>query len=586
MSAVRVAIPVFRAKRRFHLLKGRPWSSAEHLVLQSLVKTPRTAGALSDASKLPRRVVIEILIRLMKVGWVEVSPDPEGVVFRATVSGTARAADLELPSPMKSAKRWMAFFVDRVTGTAYRGREFQAFPKSRLIEKSKQEIVVWLQPDNDRFEVEPNALFSNLTDEDESIIGFDPNNDRPSDLYAIVTVRNENIEGLPARAPPELSRAILEAAASIKSRVPAPGDDRSKEMVFSVAATENYPVIVDSAFSRDDLVLGGRAHLDALKHAVRLAATRVIVHSTFVSEDGLQLALPLFKDAALRGVRVDVLWGQGDNSQDYAATLDRVRRTRKYLQESGLDGLIVFHPFSTHSHAKIVVADDMKNGAFTALVGSCNWLSSGFTSFDASVRAREPRLVSEVLNALAKLSRGRDGNWSPLTENLAKLAVSAAKQSPPKGMKVPAALVLGAHHGSFVRQARDNAQQRIFVASHRLSEVGNRAVIVPAIAAAQDSRGVSSRIYYNRTSGQMRPSEASDLILTRANDKVILRAVHDPRLHAKILAWDDDSVVISSLNWLSADTSPNHSLEEIGIYIGGGRAADHVVRVFDNVHVS
>jgi cardiolipin synthase A/B len=162
MSAVRVAIPVFRAKRRFHLLKGRPWSSAEHLVLQSLVKTPRTAGALSDASKLPRRVVIEILIRLMKVGWVEVSPDPEGVVFRATVSGTARAADLELPSPMKSAKRWMAFFVDRVTGTAYRGREFQAFPKSRLIEKSKQEIVVWLQPDNDRFEVEPNALFSNL----------------------------------------------------------------------------------------------------------------------------------------------------------------------------------------------------------------------------------------------------------------------------------------------------------------------------------------------------------------------------------------------------------------------------------------
>lgn len=586
MSVVRVAIPVFRGKRRFHLLKGRPWSSAEHLVLQSLVKKPRTAGELSDASSLPRRVVIEMLIRLMKVGWVEVSPNPEGVLFRATTAGTARAGDLDLPSPMKSAKRWMAFFVDRVTGTAYRGRELQAFPRNKLVEKSKHETIVWLQPEDKRVEVQPNGLFSSLTDEDESIVGLDPSNDRLSDLHAVVTVRNEKIEGLPTRAPPELSRAILAAAASVGARVPAPADAGPKELIFKVAATGDEPKIVESVFSLDDLVLGDNAHLEALRRAVRFAVTRVIVHSTFVSEEGVRLVMPLFKDAALRGVRVDVLWGQGDNSPDYVATLERVRTARKYLQEKGLDSLIVFHPFSTNSHAKIVVADDMQSGAFSALVGSCNWLSSGFRSFDASVRSRDPILVSEVLNVLAKLSRGRDGHWSPLTENLAKLSVSAAKQSPPKGMKVSAALVLGAHHGWFVRDARDNAQQRIFVASHRLSEVGNRAVVVPAIAAAQDQRGVSSRIYYNRTSGQMTQSGASDLMLASAGDNVTLRAVHAPRLHAKILAWDDDSTVISSLNWLSADASPHRSLEEVGIYIRGGRAADHVIRVFDNAQVT
>lgn len=588
MSVVRVAIPVFRGKRRFHLLKGRPWSSVEHLVLQSLVKKPRTAGELSDASKLPRRVVIEMLIRLMKVGWVEVSQNPEGIVFRATATGTARAGDLDLPSAMKSTKRWMAFFVDRVTGTAYRGREFQAFPKNKLIEKSKQETIVWLQPEDKRVEVEPNALFSSLTDEDESIVGFDPSSERLSDLHAVVTVRNEKIEGLPTRAPPELSMAIQAAAASVKVRAPADTDvDASnKELIFKVAATGDEPKIVESLFSLDDLVLGDDAHLEALKRAVRLAATRVIVHSTFVSEGGLQLVLPLFKEAALRGVRVDVLWGQADNSPDYAATLDRVRTARKDLQEKGLDSLIVFHPFSTHSHAKIVVADDIQHGAFSALVGSCNWLSSGFRSFDASVRSRDPILVSEVLNVLAKLSRGRDGHWSPLTENLAKLSASTAKQSRPKGMKVSAALVLGAQHGSFVRDARDNAQQRIFVASHRLSEVGNRTVVLPAVAAARDQRGVSSRIYYNRISGQMTKSGASDLVLASAGDKVTLRAVHAPRLHAKILAWDDDSIVISSLNWLSADASPHRSLEEVGVYIRGGRVADHVIRIFDNAHVA
>lgn len=586
MSVVRVAIPVFRGKRRFHLLKGRPWSSVEHLILQSLVKKPRTAGDLSGASRLPRRVVIEMLIRLMKVGWVEVSQSGEGVVFRATASGTARASDLDLPSAMKSAKRWMAFFVDRVTGTAYRGREFQAFTKSRLIEKSKQDTIVWLQPEDRHIEVEPNVLFSSLTDEDESIVGFDPSNDRLSDLHAVVTVRNEKIEGLPTRAPPELSRAILAAAASVDVGAPVHADASSKDLVFTVAATGNEPKIVESIFSLDDLVLGDNAHLEALKRAVRFAATRVIVHSTFVSDEGMQLVLPLFKDAALRGVRIDVLWGQGENSPDYAATVNRVRVARNDLQAKGLDSLIVFHPFSTHSHAKIVVADDIQNGAFSALVGSCNWLSSGFRSFDASVRTRDPNLVSEVLNVLAKLSRGRDGCWSPLTENLAKLSVSAAKQSPSKGMKVSAALVLGAHHGWFVRNARDNAQQRIFVASHRLSEVGNRAVVIPAIAAAHDQRGVSSRIYYNRTSGQMTQSGASDLILASTGDKVTLQAVHDPRLHAKILAWDDDSMVISSLNWLSADASPHRSSEEVGVYIQGGRAADHVIRIFDNAHIA
>lgn len=589
MSIVRVAIPMFRGKRRFHILKGRPWSAAEHLVLQSLVKKPRTAGELSDASRLPRRVVIEMLIRLMKVGWVEVSPNPEGVVFRATSTGSARANDLDLPSAMKSTKRWMAFFVDRVTGTAYRGREFQAFPKTKLIEKNKQETIVWLRSEDAHIEIEPKALFSSLTDEDESIIGFDPSSDRISDLYAVVTVRNEKIEGLPTRAPPELSRAILAAAASSAAPVTAAdadADASTRELTFKVAATADEPKIIESVFSLDDLVLGDSAHLEALKRAVRLAATRVIVHSTFVSEEGMQLVMPLFKEAALRGVRVDVLWGQADNSPDFAATLDRVRMARKDLLEKGLDSLIVFHPFSTHSHAKIVVADDMQNGAFSALVGSCNWLSSGFRSFDASVRSRDPILVSEVLNVLAKLSRGRDGHWSPLTENLAKLSVWAARQSPPKGMKVSAALVLGAQHGWFVRDARDNAQQRIFVASHRLSEVGTRAVVVPAIAAARDKRGVSSRIYFNRISGQMTQSIASDLILASIGDKVTLRAVHDPRLHAKILAWDDDSLVISSLNWLSADASPHRSSEEVGIHIRGGRVADHVIRIFDNAHVA
>jgi hypothetical protein len=43
--------------------------------------------------------------------------------------------------------------------------------------------------------------------------------------------------------------------------------------------------------------------------------------------------------------------------------------------------------------------------------------------------------------------------------------------------------------------------------------------------------------------------------------------IYEPRLHAKILAWDDDCVVITSQNWLSADPSEAYPRKEIGIFL-------------------
>jgi cardiolipin synthase A/B len=59
------------------------------------------------------------------------------------------------------------------------------------------------------------------------------------------------------------------------------------------------------------------------------------------------------------------------------------------VAEAGRSDSITIHPFSTNSHAKIVVADNGKGG-WNALIGSCNWLASDFTSFEVSIRLRTP----------------------------------------------------------------------------------------------------------------------------------------------------------------------------------------------------
>lgn len=50
-------------------------------------------------------------------------------------------------------------------------------------------------------------------------------------------------------------------------------------------------------------------------------------------------------------------------------------------------------------------------------------------------------------------------------------------------------------------------------------------------------------------------------------------------LHAKILTWDDDNAVITSLNWLSASTTGDN-YDEIGVYLRGDDVATRVKRSF------
>ncbi len=49
-----------------------------------------------------------------------------------------------------------------------------------------------------------------------------------------------------------------------------------------------------------------------------------------------------------------------------------------------------------------------------------------------------------------------------------------------------------------------------------------------------------------------------------------------PALHAKLLCWDTDDVVITSQNWLSADPSDANVRRELGIHLQSPGAADTI----------
>ncbi len=586
MSSIRVAIPLFRGKRRFHLEKGRRWSVAEHIVLASLAERPRTADQIAEDGRMHRRLALEMLIRLMRAGWVELQPDGTATVFQASPAGIAAAARAELPVVARPLSRWMNFVVDRITGTIFRPREMPFLHRNAVRERAEREPIVWLEARKIDAQFEIQDLVSHLFQEDETFVALDAAGDRLMERFGLVLVRGDRVEGLPARAPAALTDAIRDAAAAHPKASPgnliAPA---AKNVPHQDQGTlPARPITI----TPEDLIVGGEENDEALRQLLGEARQRVIIHSTFVSTPAFMRLKPELIDTARRGARVDLLWGEGDDPRSSGRTRAAVTKLRGDLARSGEDELIRLHPFSTRSHAKFVIAD-RQGRAPTALLGSSNWLSTATRLIEVCVRLRDPAIVSDLLFQAAELSRGRDGHWTDLTSELASFAAQLSKHArlEVKPSQPYARLVLGPAHKPLVLEAKRAARASIFVTSHRISTAARQAVIVPlaaTVSAPPVTPQVKSKLLYGFEPEAKEPSCAA---ITSGLDMAGIDLIPqlDPSLHAKLLGWDDDNVVITSQNWLSADPSDANIRREFGVHLYGPGFAD-VVRTKLSAHLS
>lgn len=283
--------------------------------------------------------------------------------------------------------------------------------------------------------------------------------------------------------------------------------------------------------------------------------------------------LPHLRNAAAKGCRVDILWGHYKSDGGLVASLNEAEAIERRIEEVGLTGRVTIHRFSTRSHAKFLVADDGSTGT-VATIGSCNWLYSTFESWEASVRLRDPLLVSDALYELAELARPADGQIPDLTARLAELARELSTKPPVSG-GATVKVVTGEEHDNAVLTARDEAKSEITVVSHRLGVTAKPAIVIPAAAAVKE-RGLRVDLIYCVPSGPVQHMDAARTAWEFREQGVSIAAVQRPRVHAKMLLWDSDNVVITSLNWLSADASDNSPRQEIGVSISAPRLADYV----------
>lgn len=568
--SLRVAIPVQFATLTMHLEKGRRWNAVEHMLLYAVCQGPMSALQLAAEANMEHRLVIEVMIRLMRAGWVELESSSSGLRFRATAAGISNVDQDELPVILSPIKRKASFVIDRASGAVFRARDLTLYNRHDYKKLTKTTEIIEL-PSTEGIEstIRQDQIISTLLNEDEECKHVEAIPGRSGEKYAIFSVAGGVVEGLPKRAPTHLRTMIINASKKQSAQNESVPEIRKQETV-------NDRSLININFDSSDFIVGAKEHKTLLSFLLRRARSRILIHSTFIDPERFREILPLLNDAAKRGVRIDILWGKNNDSSDSVPMQQVVAKCQAMLLGDDVRERITIHNFSTNSHAKILVVDN-ERGRMIAVLGSCNWLSTGFQSTEVSVRLEHPAIVSQIIGHLGKMAAGPKMDWTPFATDLAVQATNL--RSAPinnRGISVDAQLVFGSEHSNFVRKARDEAKSRIVITSHRFSQNAETLVLRPTKAAIKEKQ-IEVKLYYGRFDGDASGSVAAAIAENARGNGIRHEQIKDPNMHAKVLAWDNNSVVVSSQNWLSADPNDDDMYSEIGIYLSGQNLAEEII---------
>ncbi|WP_354064206.1 phospholipase D-like domain-containing protein [Bradyrhizobium sp. RT6a] len=505
---------------------------------------------------MPDRLVIEAMINLMRTSWVEVRSTDRGVYFTATAAGMRHSDEQDLPVTLQRETKWQSLCVDRLTGSWFRADELDL-----VYERDLPADANVLDPILHTYDPADGGIrdlfYLNM---DEALEPSLPQFRTPSKPYARVTIAFDRVAGgLPQSASLNLNDAIVRWSRAFP--------DSSEEARSKLELSRNVGLFAE--IQDEDVIVGGPQHRELIRSALAQAKTTLIIHSCFVAPDTVEQLLPELEQAALRNVRVELLWGLHNDPEqniprkpitDTEKVLDRLPRAlRPKVQLSSV---------SSGSHAKVIMYDEIQGGGWATIVGSCNFLSTEFDWTEISVRVRNQRFAAYVLSRLIAAQLPASGGWSPLARRLDR-HWSELKQ------KIPATQEKGQHeimllldddHYACVTYARDFAKKRIAIGCDLFGLSAETSVLVPMTEAASDQCKVD--LFYCRASKLLRDEgrrPEPDQIKARGMDITVT-----PNFHAKFLSFDDDAIAVTSFNWMSTVVSGTRARgAEIGILVEG-----------------
>jgi hypothetical protein len=570
--SVLIAIPVYRISCRVGIDKGRGWSVMEEIVLWSMTRQSRTIGALVAETQLPRQIIVAAIARLMRFRLVEVTLMEGGAAFRASAYGFKEiSGGKPLPVFPKRYTKPVSFVIECVSGEFFLSRDVTIMGPYKLdLERANGVEIRRVNVEGGGPPMSNEANLRRLSEVaargwNEEVAVVDGRTvDVRDDEFMIVRVVDGLPRGLPENAGATLRKVVADAAG-----LPPGTGDMMVEYAGTRELSETEVILRPCSFNSADLVIGGPQQRELLFELLRKAQRRMIIHSTFLDARRFEVLMDPLRAACASGVTIDLLWGAERNEEteerSAKAAAEIARRVR---EDAGLRRRFRVHMRSTGSHAKIVLLDTEEG--WTGAVGSCNWLSSPFQSVELSVVLRDNAVLADLAVALQRLI-GRRGLADSIATEMAITARDLRRMTAAGG---PARMgvVVGEAHDEMIRAASGSASKLFFVGCHRLGSTARPGALMQGEVAA-GRPGVSATILYTQPSGPLKNRHARALREEAAAKGVNLVKTRRTPLHGKIVAWGDDDVIVTSLNWASAAADPDFPWADIGIHINAAGIA-------------
>jgi cardiolipin synthase A/B len=564
--SVLIAIPVYRISCRVGIDKGRGWSVMEEMVLWSMTRQSKTVAALVADLRLPRQIVVAAIARLMRFRLVEVTLIEGGAAFRASAYGfKAISGGNPLPVFPKRYNKPISFVIECVSGEFFPSRDVTIMSPNRLgVERANGVEIRTVSVEGGGPSMSNEANLRQLSDiaargwNEEVAVVDGRTVDLRDDEFMIVRVVDGLPRGLPESAGAGLRHVVADAAA-----LPPGTGDMLVGYAGAAEETDTDTVMRPCSFRAADLVIGGPPQRELFLDLLRKAQRKMIIHSTFLNERRFEALIDDIRAACARGVTIDLLWGAERNEEAEERTAAAAAAIARIVREDPvLRGRFRVHMRTTGSHAKLLFLDTEEG--WIAAVGSCNWLWSPFHSVELSVVLRDNAVLADLAVALQRLV-GRRGLADSVASEMALTARDLRRMPTGEG---PARMgvIVGEAHDEAMRTASANATKMFFVGCHRLGSTARPGAIMQGeVAAARP--GVTATILYTQPSGPIKNRHARVLRDEAAANGVNLVKIRKTPLHGKIVAWDDDDVIVTSLNWASASADPDFPWGDIGVHI-------------------
>lgn len=561
-----ILIAAWHYRARLIVQRTWGWSPVEELVLLTLDEVPGTMESVKDRLGLSAQVVGATVARLMRFGLVELRISPTPVLCTSVLGRQFIRSEQPLPERTIDREIPVNLVYERVGRSVFRRRDVDLLserdvgPNDYAVRFSRNE------PDetDETMALRVSRYMAGTLRPGEWLRGVRAVNSVLRRGYVRIDLNNARNGVFPKGSSDELIGALL---TTLKSGLP--------PLLTSEPPTRLSPI--ETEFDADSFLLGSSEHVDRFVEIVDRAAEDVFVLSTFVAsqddEKGRRQRdriLDALSRALKRGVRCHLFFGTSlDEHLKHASAMEELRIR---LLDGGLRrGYLQVHRDPVRSHAKVLAADDGRGGAIV-VIGSCNWLSSPFSAVELSVVLKEAGAAAlglDVLRAIvAPLS---DGSRS--RENLRFMAaelrrtvevVGRRRAITSSGPKTLLLVLFAADHEPLLRKAAHEAEKRFVCCTHRLGAPMVPALFSPAEVAGRRLDDV--RVIYSRQTG---PVKRRHVVAQRErlHGLVEVIGVHDPQMHCKFLLWDDDNVVVSTMNWGSQSGRTDEPLDEIGIHL-------------------